>query len=497
MGVLAPYPATTVETTHALQELVDVFESSDESLDGVRVAGRLMSKRLMGNAGFGDLQDHSGRIQLYIKQDILCPGADKSLYVDLFKKWLDLGDIVSVVGRVFRTQRGEVSIEVRELVLLSKSLRPLPVVKRSTQDDKVVTHDGFEDSEKRYRQRYVDLIVNPERRLIFAQRTQIVQEIRSFLNAQGYLEVETPILQPIWGGATAEPFQTHLNALDMDLYLRIANELYLKRLIVGGYDGVYEFSKDFRNEGMSRYHNPEFTQVELYVAYKDYNWMRVQVRDLLRHVVRSLYGILRLPAEDGEEQINFTTFDEVTFFDSIETHTGHNLRACASTATTTPEGRSLLRQVATELDIPLRDQTDAQLLDKVFSVACEPKYQQPTFVIDYPECLSPLAKKHRTEVGLVERFELICKGKELCNAYSELNDPVDQRLRFKEQARLAAQGDLEANPVIDEDFLRALEYGMPPTAGLGIGIDRLAMLLLGQSSIQDVLLFPFMRKEQP
>ena len=508
-GIL-PYPAPSFSTTHRASSVRHTFDTSSPSLwEDVCLAGRLMSKRVMGKASFAEVEDSSGRLQWYISRDFLRVGAhdvwlkgkplaeaQQALYNRLFKQWLSLGDIIGARGRVFKTKKGEISLEVRELCLLSKALRPLPVVKRSTDEKGVThTHDAFENVEQRYRQRHVDLIVNPSRRKRLALRTQIVQSMRNFLNKRSYLEVETPILQPVWGGASARPFATHFHALDMPLYLRIANELYLKRLIVGGYDGVYEFSKDFRNEGLSRFHNVEFTQMELYVAYKDYFWMRDYVKDMLRHVVSTLHEG-RLELSYGGKTLSFAHFDEIRFFDALEEYTGVDLRGLADekVATKADIARLYALSKTLKVDVEARD-TVPKLLDKVFSLVCEPRFIQPTFVMDYPVCLSPLAKSHRSVSGLVERFELICCGKEICNAYSELNDPIEQRMRFEEQVKQSRQGDEEATPVIDENFLQALEYGMPPTAGLGIGMDRLSMILLDEASIQDVLFFPLMRQE--
>ena len=446
-----------------------------------------MSSRVMGKASFAELMDTSGRIQLYVNRDEICPGEDKTLYNVVFKKLLDLGDFISVKGRVFKTMVGETSVHVTELKLLAKALRPLPVVK--TQKDEatgeVVTYDAFTDPEQRYRQRYVDLAVNPAVRDTFIKRTQLVQSMRNFLNERGYLEVETPILQPLYGGAAARPFTTHHNTLDLTLYLRIANELYLKRLIVGGFDGVYEFSKDFRNEGMSRFHNPEFTQMELYVAYKDYNWMMDLVEEMVERVALALHG--HTEVQVGDNLINFQRpWQRYTMFEAIEKFTGIHIGDLDEAA---------LREAAERLNVHLDPSMGkAKIIDEIFGEHVEPKLIQPTFITDYPVEMSPLAKKHRDRPGLVERFEAICNGKEICNAFSELNDPIDQRQRFEDQLELGKRGDTEAM-VLDDDFLRALEYGMPPTAGLGIGIDRLAMIMTNSHSIQDVLFFPQMRPE--
>lgn len=446
-----------------------------------------MSRRIMGSASFAELQDATGRIQLYIRRDDICKGEDKSLYNTVFKKLLDIGDIIGVKGYVFTTQVGEISIHVTSLKVLSKSLRPLPIVKETVDEHgNRKAHDAFSDPEMRYRQRYVDLIVNPEVRETFKKRTQLTNSMREFLNNKGYLEVETPILQPLYGGAAAKPFKTHHNKLDMMLYLRIANELYLKRLIVGGYDGVYEFSKDFRNEGMSRFHNPEFTQIELYVAYKDYNWMMDLVEAMIEKVAIDLHGTTEVNV--GEHSINFQRpWKRYTMFEAIEHFTGIDISGMDEGA---------LRDTAHQLKIDIDDSMGkGKIIDGIFGEKCEPHLIQPTYITDYPIEMSPLAKKHRSKEGLVERFEAICNGKEICNAFTELNDPIDQRKRFEEQLELGIRGDDEAM-VLDEDFLRALEYGMPPTAGLGIGIDRLCMIMTNSRSIQDVIFFPQMKPEK-
>jgi lysyl-tRNA synthetase class 2 len=445
------------------------------------LAGRIMSQRVMGAVSFFVLQDSTGRIQIYTKRDEICPNEDKTMYNSVFKK-LDIGDIIGVKGYVFITQMGEISIHVKEFTLLSKSLRPLPIVKEK--DGEV--YDAFQDPELRYRQRYLDLIVNPHVRETFVKRTQLVNSMRDFLNEKGYLEVETPILQPLYGGAAARPFKTHHNTLDMTLYLRIANELYLKRLIVGGYDGVYEFSKDFRNEGMSRFHNPEFTQMELYVAYKDYEWMMNLVEEMVERVAMRLHGTTQVQV--GEHLIDFKRpWKRFSMYEAIEHFTGIDISAMNEVE---------MAKTAKKLGIKI-DETmgKAKLIDEIFGETCEGKLIQPTFIYDYPIEMSPLTKKHRSKQGLTERFEAICNGKEICNAYSELNDPIDQRKRFEEQLELGKRGDTESM-LLDEDFLRALEFGMPPTSGLGIGIDRLAMIMTNSASIQDVLFFPQMRPEK-
>ena len=441
-----------------------------------------MSRRIMGKASFAELQDSQGRIQLYVNRDEVCEGEDKTMYNQVFKKLLDIGDFIGVNGRVFKTKVGETSVMVKEITVLSKSLKPLPLPKSDSEGN---LYDAFTDPEKRYRQRYVDLVVNPEVKDAFVKRTQLTNSMREFLNNKGYMEVETPILQPIYGGAAARPFKTHHNTLDMDLYLRIANELYLKRLIVGGFDGVYEFSKDFRNEGMSRFHNPEFTQMELYVAYKDYNWMMDLVEEMVEKIAVDLHQKTELQV--GDNLINFQRpWKRQTMYEAILEHTGVDISQM---------NEEELMKTAKKLNIAV-DNTmgKGKLIDEIFGEKCEKNIIQPTFITDYPVEMSPLAKKHRKTEGLVERFEAICNGKELCNAFSELNDPIDQRERFKEQLELAKNGDEEAM-VLDEDFLRAIEYGMPPTAGLGIGIDRLSMLMTNSMSIQDVLFFPQMKPE--
>lgn len=477
-----PYPNETFEVNVKTIEIHEHFDSNPEKFQNVSIAGRIMSKRIMGSASFADLQDEYGRIQLYITRDDICPGEDKTLYNTVFKKLIDIGDIVGVSGFVFRTKMGEITIHVKSFKLLSKSLRPLPIVKEK---DGIV-YDAFTDPEQRYRNRSVDLIVNPHVKEIFKKRTKIVNVMREFLNAKGYLEVETPILQPIYGGAAARPFKTYHNALDTTLYLRIANELYLKRLIVGGFDGVYEFSKDFRNEGMDRFHNPEFTQMELYVAYKDYFWMMELVEEMVEKIALELYGTTQVKV--GENIIDFKRpWQRLTMFEAIEKFTGIDISNM---------DEDQLRQTCVKLGVEI-DETmgKGKLIDAIFGDLCEPNLIQPTFILDYPVEMSPLAKKHRSKPGLVERFEAICNGKELCNAYTELNDPIDQRERFQEQLLLAKRGDEEAM-MLDEDFLKALEFGMPPTAGLGIGIDRLTMIMTNQHSIQEVIFFPQMRPEK-
>jgi len=477
-----PYPPETVEVNVRAADIKKNFPSDNTLYQQSGIAGRIMSRRIMGAASFVELQDESGRIQLYIKRDDICPGEDKTLYNTVFKKLLDIGDIIAVTGFVFITQMGEITIHVRSLKLLSKSLRPLPIVKEKEEE----VFDAYTDPEQRYRQRYVDMIVNPGVRKVFVQRDALLNSMRNYLNAKSYLEVETPVLQPLYGGAAARPFKTFHNSLDMTLYLRIANELYLKRLIVGGYDGVYEFSKDFRNEGMDRFHNPEFTQMELYVAYKDYEWMMELVEEMVEKIAIDLHGTTQVQV--GENLIDFKRpWKRFTMYEAIHHFTGISIDG-------KPEEE--LAEIAKELDVPIdRTMAKGKIIDQIFGEKCEPYLIQPTFITDYPVEMSPLAKKHRGKAGLVERFEAICNGKELCNAFSELNDPIDQRERFESQLELGKRGDDESM-VLDEDFLRALEFGMPPTAGLGIGIDRLTMIMTNSPSIQDVLFFPQMRPEK-
>jgi len=482
-----PYPSELFEVNVTTKNIHENYERSKTDYKNISIAGRLMSRRIMGSASFAEIQDAKGRIQIYLRRDDICPGEDKTLYNTIFKKKMDIGDIIGIQGYVFTTEVGEISIHVNKLTLLTKSLKPLPIVKEAKDDQgNMKTFDAFTDSELRYRQRYVDLIVNPQVKDTFIKRTQLVNSMRNFLSGNGYLEVETPILQPLYGGAAARPFKTHHNTLDMTLYLRIANELYLKRLIVGGFDGVFEFSKDFRNEGMSRFHNPEFTQVELYVAYKDYNWMMDLVEKMVEKVAIDLHGTTEVQV--GEHVLNFQRpWKRFTMFEAIEHFTGIDISEM---------NESELRTTAKSLDVPV-DNTmgKGKLIDEIFGEKCEGKLIQPTFITDYPVEMSPLAKKHRSKEGLVERFEAIANGKEICNAFSELNDPIDQRKRFEEQLELGKRGDDEAM-VLDEDFLRALEYGMPPTAGLGVGIDRLSMIMTNSNSIQDVLFFPQMKPEK-
>jgi lysyl-tRNA synthetase, class II len=483
-----PYPAELFEVNASAHEILENYERQKSDYRQISIAGRIMSRRIMGNASFAELQDETGRIQIYIRRDDICPNEDKTLYNTVFKKLLDIGDIIGVKGYGFTTQTGEISIHVTSLTVLSKSLRPLPVVKETTDDQgNVIRHDAFTDPEQRYRMRYVDLVVNPQVRDAFIKRTQLVNSMRQYLNAKAYVEVETPILQPLYGGAAARPFKTHHNTLDMTLYLRIANELYLKRLIVGGFHGVYEFSKDFRNEGMSRFHNPEFTQIELYVAYKDYYWMMDLVEEMIEKVALDLHG--KTQVKVGDKVIDFKRpWKRYTMFEAIQHFTGIDISNMNEA-----ELQSTCKQLLVPMDTTMGK---GKLIDQIFGEKCEPHLIQPTFITDYPIEMSPLAKKHRSKPGLVERFEAICNSKEIANAFSELNDPIDQRSRFEEQLELGKRGDEEAM-TLDEDFLRALEFGMPPTAGLGIGIDRLAMIMTNSPSIQDVLFFPQMKPENP
>ncbi|WP_108422781.1 lysine--tRNA ligase [Muricauda amoyensis] len=478
MGI-DPYPAALYPVDATTKGIKNDFKEGKK----VVISGRLMSRRIQGKASFAELQDSEGRIQVYFNRDEICPGDDKDLYNEVYKKLFDIGDIIGVEGELFTTQVGEQTVMVKNFTLLSKSLRPLPLPKV---DEDGTVHDAFNDPELRYRQRYVDLVVNPQVKDTFIKRTKITNSIREFYNAKGYLEVETPILQPIPGGAAARPFLTHHNALNIPLYLRIANELYLKRLIVGGFDGVYEFAKDFRNEGMDRTHNPEFTVMELYVAYKDYNWMMDTTEKLLEKVAVDATGSSKVKV--GAHDIEFKApYPRVPILEAIKIHTGHDVAGMAEDE---------LRNTAKALGIEVDDTMGVgKLIDEIFGEKCEHHYIQPTFIIDYPKEMSPLTKEHRNNPKLTERFELMVNGKELANAYSELNDPIDQRERFEDQLKLSEKGDDEAM-FIDQDFLRALEYGMPPTSGIGIGIDRLVMLMTNNSSIQEVLFFPQMRPEK-
>lgn len=478
MGI-EPYPAALFPVNSNAEAIKSDFEDGKQ----VVIAGRMLSQRVMGKASFAEIQDSTGRIQVYFNRDEICPGEDKTLYNDVFKKLLDLGDFIGISGYVFKTQVGEISVHVQEFTLLSKALKPLPLPKTDG-DGKI--YDAFTDPEMRYRQRYVDLVVNPHVKETFIKRSKTLNSMRDFFNDKGYLEVETPILQPIPGGATARPFMTHHNALDIPLYLRIANELYLKRLIVGGFEGVYEFAKDFRNEGMDRTHNPEFTVMEIYVAYKDYNWMMDFTEQMLEKVAMDVCGSTELTV--GKNNISLKApFKRITMRDSILEFTGFDING---------KSEDELRDACKKMNIEVAASAGkGKLIDEIFGEKCEGNYIQPTFITDYPIEMSPLCKKHRNNPELTERFELMVNGKEIANAYSELNDPIDQRERFEEQLKLSEKGDDEAM-FIDQDFLRSLEYGMPPTSGMGIGIDRLVMLLTNNSSIQEVLFFPQMRPEK-
>ena len=480
MGI-EPYPAAEFKVTGHTKEIKENFTDEGKQRN-VSIAGRIMSRRIMGKASFMELQDADGRIQVYVSRDDICPDENKDLYNIFFKKLLDIGDFVGIEGFVFRTQMGEITVHAKSIKLLSKSLRPLPIVK--VKDG--VIYDAFEDPELRYRQRYVDLVVNDGVKEIFMKRTKVYNSMREYFNSHGYMEVETPILQPIPGGAAARPFITHHNALDIPLYLRIADELYLKRLIVGGFEGVYEFSKNFRNEGMDRTHNPEFTCMEIYVSYKDYNWMMEFTEKMLEKICLDVNGTTEVKV--GDNVINFKApFKRVTMIDSIKEFTGIDI-----TGMDEAQLRDVCKQIGVEVDDTMGK---GKLIDEIFGEKCESNYIQPTFIIDYPIEMSPLTKRHRNNPDLTERFELMVNGKELCNAYSELNDPIDQYERFVEQMRLSEKGDDEAM-IIDKDFIRALEYGMPPTSGMGIGMDRLVMLMTGQTTIQEVLFFPQMRPEK-
>ena len=478
MGINA-FPADEYTITDSTQSIKEGFEEGKK----VKIAGRLISRRIQGKASFAELQDSSGRIQVYFNRDEICPTDDKELYNEVYKHLLDIGDIIGVEGELFKTQVGEMTVMVKNFTLLTKTLRPLPFAKI---DENGVVHDAFNDPELRYRQRYVDLVVNPEVKDVFVKRTKLFNAMRQFFNDAGYFEVETPILQSIPGGAAARPFITHHNALDIPLYLRIANELYLKRLIVGGFDGVYEFSKNFRNEGMDRTHNPEFTAMEIYVAYKDYNWMMDFTERLLEHCAKAVNGTTK--AVFGEHEIDWKApYERISMTDAIKKFTGYDI-----TGKSEEELRTFAKSIGINVDETMGK---GKLIDEIFGEKCEGNFIQPTFITDYPIEMSPLTKKHRDKEGLTERFELMVCGKEIANSYSELNDPIDQRERFEEQMRLSEKGDDEAM-FIDQDFLRALEYGMPPTAGLGIGMDRLIMFLTNNASIQEVLFFPQMRPEK-
>ncbi|TDG36901.1 lysine--tRNA ligase [Pedobacter changchengzhani] len=480
---IEPYPAESYEINVSAADILANYEKDKTAYKTVSLAGRIMGRNIMGAASFAELQDSTGRIQVYLKRDELCPDEDKTLYNTVFKKLLDIGDFIGVKGYVFTTQTGEISIHVTEFKVLAKSLRPLPIVKR---DDEGNVYDGFTNPELRYRMRYVDLTVNPDYKQIFIKRSKVINTMRNYFDDQGWMEVETPILQPIHGGAAARPFATHHNTLDMPLYLRIANELYLKRLIVAGFDGVYEFGKMFRNEGMDRTHNPEFTSMEIYVAYKDYIWMMAMVEECLEKVAVATNGSSLVKV--GEHEINFEgPYEKLTMYESIQKYTSIDVSAMTE---------DQLAKTCGDLGIEI-DSTmgRGKLIDEIFGAKVEANLIQPTYITDYPIEMTPLAKKHRTAEGLVERFELFVNGKEIANAYSELNDPIDQKERLVDQLKLAERGDDEAM-AMDDDFIRALEYGMPPTSGLGIGIDRLVMLMTNQSTIQEVLFFPQMRAEK-
>ncbi len=475
---IEPFPAAEYKLSHTLEEILANFEEGKK----VTIAGRMMSRRIMGKASFAELKDSTARMQVYFNRDEICPDEDKTLYNTVFKKLLDFGDFIGIEGTLFTTKVGEPSIKVEKFTVLSKSLKPLPVVKT---DADGTTHDAFSDPELRYRMRYVDLIVNDKVKDTFLARTKIFNSMRTFFNEKGYLEVDTPILQPIPGGAAARPFITHHNALDMPLYLRVANELYLKRLIVGGFDGVYEFARDFRNEGMDKTHNPEFTIMEIYVAYKDYKWMMDFTEEMIEKVCLDLHAKTKVNV--GGNEINFQRpFKRISMTDAIKEHTGFDI-----SGKTTEELMTACKDMGIEVDDTMGK---GKLIDEMFGEKCEDSYVQPTFITDYPVEMSPLCKKHRDNPELTERFELIINGNEIANAYSELNDPIDQRERFEDQLKLSEKGDDEAM-FIDQDFLRALEYGMPPTSGMGIGMDRLIMLMTDNTSIQEVLLFPQMRQE--
>jgi lysyl-tRNA synthetase, class II len=475
-----PYPANLYPVNHLSKQIKEDFSEGKK----VTIAGRLMSRRIQGKASFAELQDSEGRIQVYFNRDEICQGEDKTLYNDVYKKLLDIGDFIGIEGELFTTQVGEKSVRVNNFTLLSKALKPLPLPKTDADGN---THDEFNDPEMRYRQRYADLVVNSHVKEVFIKRTKLFNAMRSFFNERGYFEVETPILQTIPGGAAARPFQTHHNSLDIPMYMRIACELYLKKLIVGGFDGVYEFAKTFRNEGMDRTHNPEFTMMEIYVAFKDYNWMMSFTEELLDHCAREVNGTTKTTF--GNHEIDFKApYQRITMTDAIIKYTGFDI-----SGKTEDEIRIAAKDLGIEVD---ENMGKGKLIDEIFGEKCEPHFIQPTFILDYPKEMSPLTKEHRTNPELTERFELIICGKELANAYSELNDPIDQRERFEDQVKLAGRGDDEATEFIDYDFLRALEYGMPPTSGMGIGMDRLIMFLTNNQSIQEVLFFPQMKPEK-
>lgn len=483
---IEPYPAERFLANTTVADIQRIYKESPDQAQEVILAGRLMGRRIMGGVSFGELQDHTGKVQLYFARDILCPNEDKSVYNTFFKKLLDLGDLIGIEGETFTTQVGALAIRVASIKLLSKALKPLPSPKEVVENGVKKTYYSFSNPEQRYRQRYLDLILNPEVKEIFEKRAAIIRSLRKQLDDAGYLEVETPILQPIYGGASARPFMTHHNALNMPLYLRIANELYLKRLILGGYPGVYEFAKDFRNEGMSRYHNPEFTQLEFYVAYRDHVWMMEAIEKIIQKLIADVHGTLAIPI--GDRTIDFgKPWKRFTLLEALAYFTGTDVEKMNDEE---------LKELAQKHHVSLPENPNhGQLLDALFGDLCESNFIEPTFITDYPTSMSPLAKQYPDRPEVVQRFEVICNGKELCNAFSELNDPLEQWKRFKAQQRLAQGGDDEAMQ-LDEDFLQAMSYGMPPMAGLGIGIDRLTMLLTNQPSIQEVILFPQMRKEK-
>ncbi|MCB0739219.1 MAG: lysine--tRNA ligase [Bacteroidetes bacterium] len=477
-----PYPAALYPVNAKAKQVVDEYNDDEKNFSEVCLAGRLMSRRIMGKASFAELMDSSGRIQCYFNRDEICEGEDKTLYNTVFKKLLGIGDFIGIKGYAFKTQTGQTSIHVKELTVLAKSLKPLPIVKTDADGN---VHDAFNDPEQRYRQRYVDLLVNKGVKDVFIKRNKVISAMRQFFDESGYMEVETPVLQPIPGGAAARPFITHHNALDIPLYMRIANELYLKRLIVGGFDGVYEFSRNFRNEGMDRTHNPEFTVMEIYVAYKDYNWMMDFTEEMIERVALAVHGTTEV--KFGDKTLSFQRpFKRISMTDSIKEHTGVDISGMDEDGL-----RNACKQLGISVD---KSMGRGKLIDEIFSEKCEHHYIQPTFITDYPKEMSPLCKMHRNDETLTERFELMVNGNELANAYSELNDPIDQRERFEEQLKLMERGDDEAM-FIDQDFLRALEYGMPPTSGMGIGLDRLVMLMTNNTSIQEVLFFPQMRPQ--
>ena len=477
-----PFPAEMFEKNATTEEIKQGYNAEENNFQDIVIAGRLMQKRIMGKASFAEIMDSVGRIQIYVNRDEICPGEDKTLYNTIFKKLLDIGDFIGIKGRAFVTQTGTLSVHVSELTVLSKSLRPLPIVKTDAEGN---IHDAFTDPELRYRMRYVDLVVNPEVREVFVKRSKILSSMRRFFDDKGWLEVETPVLQAIHGGAAARPFKTHHNTLDMPFFLRIANELYLKKLIVGGFEGVYEIGKMFRNEGMDRTHNPEFTSMEIYVAYKDYIWMMEMVENCIEYIAQEVNGTTKVNY-DGHEIEFAGPYTRMTMYESIKKYTGVDV-----SSKTEDEMRAFCKELHISVDNTMGR---GKLIDEIFGEKVEANLIQPTYITDYPLEMTPLAKKHRSVDGLVERFELFVNGKEIANAYSELNDPIDQRQRFEDQLKLAERGDDEAM-VLDEDFLRSLEFGMPPTSGLGIGMDRLTMLLTGQHSIQDVLFFPQMKAE--